>query len=90
MYRSCLSFVRLYVSQVYVRPPLKLFPSKNLRNNVSKTIRPRRRIEIVKRLEIRGVYEESPAGANVPKPALTCPLGNSLLFIQSVTIDTSV
>ncbi len=28
--------------------------------NVSKTIRPRRRIEIVKRLEIRGVHKERP------------------------------
>ena len=58
--------------------------------NVSKTIRPRRRIEIAKRLEIRGVRRKSPADANAAKPALTCPLGDTLLSIQSAASDTSV
>ena len=61
-----------------------------IRLNVSKAIRPRRRVEIVKRLEIRGVYGEIPAGANAPKPALTCPLGDALLSIQSAVTDTSL
>ena len=40
MYRSCLSFVRLYVSKVYVRPPFKLSPSKTLRDMVSERVLP--------------------------------------------------